>query len=211
MNKPKTYILNFWKTILTSINWLCPFQLISKIINRFGFSISHAFVDTWVLGHFILAWTVLFIFGYIYPQWLVWTLIILAAIRMIEIITYQLSILLFDQYKNKDYALAGYRRILVLSIMNYIEILLWFAIFYRYLRIDFYDTNKVLSTAIGSLYYSMVTISTLGYGEIYPISSLGRVVVTAQIAIGIFLLVLILSRIISYLPKPNSMDHEEGQ
>jgi hypothetical protein len=63
-------------------------------------------------------------------------------------------------------------------------------------------------------------MSTLGYGDIYPteksgvfiffsIEKLGLILTFAQTIIGIFMALLILTRFISLLPKPETHDNFE--
>jgi hypothetical protein len=93
--------------------------------------------------------------------------------------------------------------------MNYIEILAWFSLFYHHWASWFDDRLLILTRPIGALYFSLVTMSTLGYGEVIPLNSKARGLVVIQTLIGIFLLVLIISRIISYLPKPKTLEKNE--
>lgn len=62
---------------------------------------------------------------------------------------------------------------------------------------------------MGALYYSIVTMTTLGYGDIFPDHDFGRFVVTIHLAVALFMTVVILARIVSYLPVPNTMDKDE--
>jgi hypothetical protein len=94
--------------------------------------------------------------------------------------------------------------------MNYLEVLAWFALFYLNWASSFKDDLSVLTNGAGALYYSLVTMSTLGYGEVTPLHGGTRALVTAQIIIGMFLIILIISRVMSYLPKPRSLDKNES-
>ena len=49
-----------------------------------------------------------------------------------------------------------------------------------------------------SLYFSVITLSTVGYGEIVPASDLVRVIVAIQIIFGVLLLLFGFSEIITY-------------
>jgi voltage-gated potassium channel len=62
-------------------------------------------------------------------------------------------------------------------------------------------TSRDLSFA-ESLYFSITTISTVGYGDIVPASDIVRVLVSAQIILGVLLLLFGFSEILSY-----SRDH----
>lgn len=102
----------------------------------------------------------------------------------------------------KQYGLGGYERIIMLLLFNYLEILVWFALFYRYLHFMFKSKHILLSSLGGSLYFSLVTMSTLGYGDITPVKSFGQILIVVQTLIGLFMVLVILARFISILPKP---------
>lgn len=52
------------------------------------------------------------------------------------------------------------------------------------------------------LYFSTVTQSTVGYGDILPNSSLVRMIVVSQIGLGYFILVVVINMILSGQPTP---------
>jgi len=206
----KSFIVPFIETILSLTGHFSLFSLVRKIFKKYSWPNSYIFVDTWVLAHLLLSFAVLYVFQFVSWKLMQWILLAVAAQRVIEMVTYQLNVLLVDQFHNPNYALGGYRRILILSIMNYIEMITWFGTFYYCWSTGFKDTGSVLSSPTGSLYFSLVTISTLGYGEVTPINNGTRALVILQILVGIFLLLLIISRVLSYLPKPHTLDKNEN-
>lgn len=133
--------------------------------------------------------------------------------RILEIVVYQINVLFFDPYENKHgkqkYALRGYRRIIILTLHNYLEIIFWFSSFYLHLRALFNDQYGVLNNLWGAIYYSVVTITTLGYGEVFPCSNFTRILVALQTVIGVCILAIIVTRIIAYLPKPMTLNNKE--
>jgi len=50
---------------------------------------------------------------------------------------------------------------------------------------------------IDSIYFSVVTITTLGYGDILPVTQVGRLIVTAQVLIGFSVISLYIAAVIS--------------
>lgn len=59
-------------------------------------------------------------------------------------------------------------------------IMLLFSIVYTYVDIDYGDYE----TALSPLYYSVVTMTTLGYGDVLPASIPAQLVAMAQVVIG---------------------------
>jgi ion channel len=53
------------------------------------------------------------------------------------------------------------------------------------------------------------SLTTTGFGDITPEYWLTYCLVTAQILVGFFMTILIISRVVGYLPTPASIDPEE--
>jgi hypothetical protein len=140
-------------------------------------------------------------------------LLIYAGLRVFEIVVYQTNVLFFDGYGKANtaepYRLRSYRRIVILSLHNYAEIIFWFAAAYSYWRNLFGLHSSKLGSFIGSTYYSLVTMATLGYGDISPDNDCGRMIVLFHVAVAVFMTILILARLVSYLPVPQTMDEDE--
>jgi len=139
----------------------------------------------------------------------------LIGMRISEIIVYKVNVLLYDperaQERGEIYEWHSYRRSLVLALLNYAEILLWFAASYLALACDFVvkPVDLTPKTPILALYYSVIIMSTLGYGDITPASTLTRSLAMIQTTIGLVLALLIISRMVSLLPKPETRDERE--
>lgn len=56
-----------------------------------------------------------------------------------------------------------FKRALILSFINVIEIIFWFSIFYQRFHCLFKSEYVFLNSFIGSIYFSVVTMTTLGY------------------------------------------------
>lgn len=207
----KSFIIELWSRVFSGLRWLSLFQIMRALIP--AIRPSYGFVDLWVLGN--LAFSLVCVSVSSVPQIKWWEIILLSygGIRIFEIAIYQINVLLFDQYrvekKGEKYALRGYRRIIILLLHNYVEILFWFALFYRNLDFLFDSKHISLNSVSGSLYFSLVTMSTLGYGDIIPTDTAGLIFCFAQISIGIFMALLIITRFVSLLPRPETLDEYE--
>ena len=102
---------------------------------------------------------------------------------------------------------------MALAILNYAEILLWFAAVYLVLASEFAGKpgDIIPNTSALALYYSVITMSTLGYGDIAPASTLTYALATVQPLIGLFFVLLIFSQIVHLLPRPGTKDEGEQQ
>lgn len=205
----KSFIVEFWSKIFNVLRWISPFQIIRFIIP----SASYRFVDGWVLGNLILSILLLLICSAPYIRWWEAIAIVWGAIRVFEVIIYQINVLLFDEYRakkeGKSYAIRGYRRILILLLHNYIEIIFWFALFYRNIGYAFETGGADLNQILVSLNFSFFTMTTFGITAISPKDNFGIIINFIQSMIGLVMVLLILSRFISLIPTPETLDEFE--
>jgi hypothetical protein len=127
-----------------------------------------------------------------------WSLLIIimafAFYRIIEIICYQFH----DILVNTEKTLYDKVRTLFIAFLNYFEIIFWFGFFYHIFYFSFSDEN-VLNTVGGSLYYSIVTMTTLGSGNIFPTDMIGRVIIIFQVLIALYMALVVIARFIPLL------------
>lgn len=212
----KSFILRLWSKVFDGLGWVSPFRLVCVLVPRTKG--SYGFVDAWVLGNLavsVLCWWVLSI-----PQFCWWKMILILSypgIRVFEIVIYQINVLLFNEWREgrklrsypewrarraRPYPWLDVRRLVLLVLHNYIEILFWFALFYRNFACLFHSEHIRLDSLMGSLYFSVVTMSTLGYGDIVPKDTFwGLFLIVIQTSIGIFIALLMLARFISLVRR----------
>jgi voltage-gated potassium channel Kch len=63
---------------------------------------------------------------------------------------------------------------------------------------------NVALTKIDSIYFTVTTLTTVGYGDIVPVSESCRVIVSSQMILGVVFLVVILSLFISRISESRS-------
>ena len=102
------------------------------------------------------------------------------------------------------YVVVGLRRSVVLAGLLYLEAIVWFGVMYEALAENF--ANEVVRHWYGALYYSAVTMTTTGFGDITPNTFSTYLLTTFQILIGWAMIVMIISRVVAYLPRPSSRD-----
>ena len=114
----------------------------------------------------------------------------IAAIYLgVETMLYVLSLLfLSDIFK----APISNKRSYLMVMMNYVELCLDFAILYIGL-----DLIKNLVTPIDAVYFSFITAMTVGYGDMSPISSTGKILAAAQSMCSLLLITLVVARVIN--------------
>lgn len=204
----RSFIVGFWSSVFAVIGKISTFYLITRIFPRMR---NAGFVDAWVLGHLLLALVSLLIASR-YPGAILSSLLVCyGVLRVAEIAIYQANVLLFDEYRafkaGRKYALEGYRRIVLLLLHNYAEIIVWLAGTYTLMSGDFeHKWADGTNTMLGGLYSSFITMTTFGDFDLLPKSGLAAVVLLFHATVGLFMTLLSLARFISLIPAPKSKD-----
>lgn len=207
----KSFAVSLWANLFHLLRWISLFQVIRSFIP--ATKRSYFFVDAWVFSHFLFSVIFLLVSSAPGVRW--WELIIIyyGVSRVFEIFIYQINVLLFDEFRalkaGKKYALRGYRRLIILTLQNYIEVIAWFAILYRNIEGDFNSGITSISSFFGSLNYSFVKMTNFGLSDLGPVTCLGNIIVFIQSILGLFMAMVILARFISLIPSPETMDEFE--
>lgn len=188
-----------WLSYATIFHW----------IKRFAPAVKEpGSVELWVLGNFAASVALLALPDAPSCTWWEMAVVAYASLRTYELVVYQTNVLFFDELrKGPGYELRGYRRLLLLLTLNYIELIFWFALIYRHLSESFAPSVNAYGAALA------VSFSTMsgGFREAAstPVSEVAKCVVQTQSAIGFFMALLVLARFISLLPNPKSGDPRE--
>jgi hypothetical protein len=173
---------------------------------------NYFFVDTWVLVHLVLAIIIFALWSSIQNHILGVVFIAVGIYRVYEYFIYQTDAVLCVLEKTKRKARVTRRektppiilnpyRILILSILGYVNVIIWFAVFYRYIEHAFIKPLNWFS----SLNYSFFTMTNFGHTNNvlpYPYGIISLI----QSAMGLFLIILIIANFVSSLPKPDYYD-----
>jgi hypothetical protein len=84
-------------------------------------------------------------------------------------------------------------RSLLFSAVNYFEVTIAFAIFYLYW--DCLDVKPLYPTQ--ALYFSLVTATTVGFGDIKPANLVGQTIVITQLSVFVFIVLFVLTTFVS--------------
>jgi len=94
---------------------------------------------------------------------------------------------------------------LIMALKNYLSLLLYFAIFYYFGQLNEGFKNGICSFFDG-LYFSVVTQTTLGYGDVTPSHWVMKVAAIYQVLIGLLMVVVVISTYASAISKKQSGD-----
>ena len=126
-------------------------------------------------------------------------LLVIAVLRLLVIVINALHVTIFYGIVDRK-EIAGYRRIVILLIFNFIEFVFWFAFIYRWMPDQFTDFS--FSVPLSLLSYSFSTATGVGSPPIEADSNGTIAVSLAQSTLGLFMIVAVLARFVSYLPRP---------
>lgn len=144
--------------------------------------------------------------------------VIAAILRLVEILAIQVEL-----HTVPGYGTLAPGRAMLNTLCHYVVVAIAFAIFYLVLRRCTDDTfNSIIAdpekaieaVEFGSgftpLYFSIITLTTIGYGDFHPMRWPGQVLVVLEVVIGIALLVVVLQRAISRSLDIKKCDSETG-
>ncbi len=121
---------------------------------------------------------------------------ILVVYRIVDIVNYRL-LFLFVKSETEPWTRDVIRRSLAIALTNFLEVIVGFAILYLRTGSVTHGDVGVLNTPLDALYFSFVTMTTVGYGDFVPATTLGRCLVVAQLAAAILFVIFLLPALIS--------------
>jgi hypothetical protein len=205
-------IVELWSWIFDKLRWLSIFQITTKLYPKLS---NRVFVEWWVLGNLIASIIALWSISYSNIKPLEYFFLGYGVVRIFEIFVYQVNVLIFDEYratkKNVKYSLHSYRRVVILLLHNFVEIIFWFAASYGVLMSDYKFVPSSTATFFELLYMSFVTMTTFGQPNFTFLSRTGMMLILFQSIVGVFMTLITLARFIGLLPRPHTKDETEQE
>ena len=235
----RTFVVKLWSGIFYLLRWISPFQIIrclfgkKKKSGKPAFVKSYLFVDIWVTANLIMSLLGIYIIKYFDYRILINAIVFYGLLRVFEIFVYQVNVLLFDSYRaeqreekeakqlehNKKkhiekipirYAIRSYRRMVILILENFAEIILWFSSSYLYFSV-YFTPNLNEKSILEIVHISFVNMTNFGSADIHPQATLGMQMIWFESIIGLFMTLIVLARFINMLPKPNTLEKTEQE
>lgn len=126
-----------------------------------------------------------------------WAMVFLGNLRILQIISLNLLTLFFDYtHSESTAAVKRARWHFVAMTFSFFDTTLVFAFMYQFFDQRIHILNQHLPHFPDYFYYSLVTFATVGYGDIYPVTLLGRSLVCYQIVTSIFMVGVFVSGVI---------------
>ncbi|MEK7583145.1 MAG: ion channel [Patescibacteria group bacterium] len=87
--------------------------------------------------------------------------------------------------------------LIVMFALNVMQLVLIFALWYQMISIANPESFSHPLHILDSLYFSFATYITVGYGDIYPVSSLARITTIMQMSLFFYTIVIVINGLIS--------------
>jgi len=97
-----------------------------------------------------------------------------------------------------DFLTSGYGLKLYRVFLTFFLVVFSFSSVNYIFRDDFFGVGKIC-TFMDSIYFTVVTLTTLGYGDVYPQTQLGKAVIAGEVTLGIVIISLFLTSVSSRL------------
>lgn len=219
-----SYIVAFWSRVFQLLKHIALFPWIMRAWQRLlkvrqvgeerRRNLTFLLVDTWTVGHLLLALMGLWFLSSEQPS-LNFSGLWIAAyglLRTFELVVYQVNVLLFDEYRAKKagraYQIRGYRRMVILLIHNYFETVVWFACAH-FLLAHWNWIELTGNGLLGSLREALTLMVAFSFNGGAALNQMGQLILLFQAAVGVLMTLVMLARFISILPTPDTMDELE--
>ncbi len=71
------------------------------------------------------------------------------------------------------------------------------------------DAGRQSMNGFNAFYFSFITLSTVGYGDITPVSKVARMLAAMEAMTGLFYVAVLIARLVSLYSAPGSTEHRE--
>ena len=97
----------------------------------------------------------------------------------------------------------SYRRSMLLLFLNYIEIIFDFAVIYS----SAHFFNKPFREWFDPIYFSFITSASIGYGDFYPVTPAGKLIVSCHSVVFLIFVVVFINFFSSKMESKGYFDH----
>jgi len=174
-------IEKIFRLFLATIQFLFPGIYIKHFFGKKGQQIHDLAMDAYILIKVIFP--LVLIYNQINQQHI---FLVIVVYLMLETILYVPSLIFASDNIASP---SSYRRSMLLLFFNYFEIIFVYALIYSHGNY----LNAPLNNWYDSIYFSFTTSATIGFGDYYPITGIGKFLVCSQSLIFLAFVVLFIN------------------
>jgi voltage-gated potassium channel Kch len=198
-SKDVGFVPKVFFTLLAALLLLTPAVIIKGIFDRWNMR-SRA-VEVYVVAKLLVLLFILFYWGANHL-----TSFVVTTVLLVELSLYLFGVIFLHKYWGP---LTSIERSIFLMIINFIEIVVGFSIIYLNIG-GICIGEEVISSPIDALYFSVVTITTLGYGEILPKTEAGKIAVMLQVCLAVLFFAVMLGSIVGKFASEIKIRNKEN-
>lgn len=101
----------------------------------------------------------------------------------------------------------SYRRSMLLLFFNYLEVVMDFAVIYA----SGHYLNETFATWYDPIYFSFSTFSTVGFGDYYPTTAIGKLLFSCQTIIFFLFIVLFINTFSTKMEQRGYFGHKSEE
>jgi hypothetical protein len=176
---------------------LFPGLYIKYLSNKIGHEYQDLALDIYVLAKFIFPILIL-INHWQYNHIILFIMVYL----LLETVLYIPTLIFASDLFNRP---RSYKRSMLLLFFNYMEIVISFAVLYTHGD----NMNKPFLHWFDAIYFSIVSSNSIGFGDYYPVTTFGKVLVSIQAMFFLSFVVLFLNFFSTKVKSKGYFDNEE--
>ena len=185
------------RLLLSCSQLLFPGVYIKYASNKIGHEYQDLALDLYVLAKVLFPLLIL-INHWQYNHFILYAMVYLLLETVLYIPTLIFASDLFTRPRS-------YKRSMLMLFFNYMEIVFSFAVLYTHGN----NMNKPFGHWFDAIYFSIVSSNSIGFGDYYPISLFGKVLVSIQAMFFLSFVVLFLNFFSTKLKSKGYFDNEE--
>lgn len=184
------------RLLLSSSQLLFPGIYIKQLAHHIGFEYEDIAMDIYVLAK------VLFPILILSNGWQNnFVLITIMVYLLLETVLYIPTLIFASDLFSRP---RSYKRSMLLLFFNYIEVVCSFGVLYAIGN----QMNKPFLHWFDSIYFSIITSNSIGYGDYHPITTMGKMLVSIQSMFFLSFVVLFLNFFSTKVKSKGYFDHE---
>lgn len=185
------------RLFLSSSQLLFPGVYIKYFANKKGYEYQDLIMDFYVLAKVIFPVLIL-INGWQLNHWV----LLLMVYLLLETVLYIPTLIFASDLFSRP---RSYKRSMLMLFFNYMEIVISFAVLYTHGN----NMNRPFQHWFDAIYFSIVSSNSIGFGDYYPVTTYGKVLVSIQAMFFLSFVVLFLNFFSTKVKSKGYFDNEE--